>query len=83
MNEEQLLEFLYIAPVALIKFDEGGNVKMANPRVAQLFNRYAPGGYFANFFQFLDVFLDIHFLITFRIFVKPLDTHLIQHNHPW
>lgn len=54
MNEEQLLEFLYIAPVALIKFDEGGNVKMANPRVAQLFNRYAPGGYFANFFQFLD-----------------------------
>jgi PAS domain-containing protein len=54
MNEEQLLEFLYIAPVALIKFDDAGNVKMANPRVAQLFNRYAPGGYFANFFQFLD-----------------------------
>ena len=45
MNEEQLLEFLYIAPVALIKFDEGGNVKMANPRVAQLFNRYAPAGW--------------------------------------
>ncbi|GEM_PF-3826390 len=54
MNEEQLLEFLYIAPVALIQFDEEGNVKMANPRVAQVFNRYAPGGYFANFFTFLD-----------------------------
>jgi len=54
MNEEQLLEFLYIAPVALISFDGEGNVKMANPRVAQLFNRYAPGGYFANLFQFLD-----------------------------
>ena len=53
MNEEQLLEFLYIAPVALIQFGEQGNVKMANPRVAQLFNRYAPGGYFANFFDFL------------------------------
>ena len=53
MNEEQLLEFLYLAPIALIQFDEEGNVKMANPRVAQLFNRYAPGGYFANFFDFL------------------------------
>lgn len=53
MNEEQLLEFLYLAPIALIQFDEQGNVKMANPRVAQLFNRYAPGGYFANFFDFL------------------------------
>jgi PAS domain-containing protein len=54
MNEEQLLEFLYLAPIALIQFDEDGNVKMANPRIAQLFNRYAPGGYFANFFDFLE-----------------------------
>lgn len=57
MNEEQLLEFLYIAPVALIQFDNEGMVKMANPRVAQLFNRYAPGGYFANFYSFLRDFL--------------------------
>ena len=54
MTEEKLLEFLYVAPVALIEFDNQGNVKMANPRVAQLFNRFAPGGYFANFFTFLD-----------------------------
>ena len=54
MNEEQLLEFLYTAPVALIQFDDVGAVKMANPRIAQLFNRFAPGGYFANFFTFLE-----------------------------
>lgn len=51
---EKLLEFLYIAPVALIQFDGNGNVLMANPRVAQLFNRFAPGGYFQNLFAFLD-----------------------------
>lgn len=50
---EHLLEFLYIAPVALIEFDDSGKVVMANPRVAQLFNRFAPGGYFENFFTFL------------------------------
>lgn len=54
MNEEKLLEFLYVAPVALIEFDSEGKVRLANPRVAQLFNRYAPGGYFANLFSFLD-----------------------------
>ena len=53
-HEEKLLEFLYVAPVALIQFDGSGNVTLANPRVAQLFNRYAPGGYFANFLTFLD-----------------------------
>ncbi|MEE4244742.1 MAG: hypothetical protein V2I33_04995 [Kangiellaceae bacterium] len=56
-EEEKLLEFLYLAPVGLIHFDAEGNVKMANPRVAQLFNRFAPGGYFANIFNFLDDFL--------------------------
>lgn len=53
-DEERLLEFLYVAPVGLIEFDDEGNVKMANPRIAQLFNRFAPGGYFANIFNFLD-----------------------------
>ena len=52
MTEEKLLEFLYVAPVALIEFDGRGKVKIANPRVAQLFNRFAPGGYFDNFFTF-------------------------------
>lgn len=51
---ERLLEFLYVAPVGLIEFRRDGTLVMANPRVAQLFNRFAPGGYFANFFAFLD-----------------------------
>jgi PAS domain-containing protein len=51
---ERLLEFLYVAPVGLIEFRRDGQLVMANPRVAQLFNRFAPGGYFANFFSFLD-----------------------------
>lgn len=54
---EKLLEFLYVAPIALIEFDHEGAVKMANPRVAQVFNRYAPGGYFQNFFTFAEEFL--------------------------
>lgn len=54
MDEKQLLEFLYLAPVGLIKFDSDGVMKMANPRVAQLFNRYRPGGYFENFLDLLE-----------------------------
>lgn len=78
MDEEQLLEFLYIAPVALIRFDSTGKVAMANPRVAQLFNRYAPGGYFENFFTFLsDVLPELKAEIT----AFDLENGQIMENH--
>lgn len=51
---ERMYEFLYVAPVALLEFDSAGKVSMANPRVAQLFNRFAAGGYFDNFYSFLS-----------------------------
>lgn len=61
----RLLEFLYVAPVGLIEFDADGQLRMANPRIAQLFNRFAPGGYFENFFDFLsDVLPELRQLIT-------------------
>ncbi|WP_119395086.1 hypothetical protein [Salinibius halmophilus] len=54
---ERLYEFLYVAPVALVEFGQDGTIRMANPRLAQVFNRISMGAYFPNFFDFLDKYI--------------------------
>ncbi|MFN3314235.1 MAG: diguanylate cyclase [Hyphomonas sp.] len=48
---EALTEFLYIAPVGLIRFDMDGTIRIANPRAAQLLMPLTPAGDLENAFS--------------------------------
>jgi hypothetical protein len=50
----KLLEFLYVAPVGLINFDITGAIKMANPKITQIFNPFCPMGQVSNIFDILN-----------------------------
>ncbi len=50
---EALVEFLYLAPVGIIKFQPGGMIEMANPTAAQLLMPLAPDGDLSNLYLLL------------------------------
>lgn len=51
---EQLIQFLYIAPVGLLEFDLKGQIIMANPTITQIFNPFCTNGLIANIFDIFN-----------------------------
>lgn len=51
---ERLTEFLYVVPIALLRFDEQGQVLMANPGFTQIFNTFTETGMVTNIFDLLE-----------------------------
>ena len=51
---EQLLSFLYLAPVALLQLAANGDVRMITPRAAALLMPLSRGGFLDNLFTVLD-----------------------------
>ncbi|MGI4793335.1 MAG: PAS domain S-box protein [Janthinobacterium lividum] len=52
---EALVEFLYLAPVGIIKFRPDGTIDMANPTAAQLLMPLAEDGDMSNLYQLMTV----------------------------
>jgi diguanylate cyclase (GGDEF)-like protein/PAS domain S-box-containing protein len=51
---EALLQFLYLSPVGILRFDRAGCIEMANPAAARLLVPLAPNGAFDDFFALFD-----------------------------
>jgi diguanylate cyclase (GGDEF)-like protein/PAS domain S-box-containing protein len=51
---EALLQFLYLSPIGVLRFDYWGRIDMANPAAARLLVPLAPGGAFDDFFELFE-----------------------------
>jgi diguanylate cyclase (GGDEF)-like protein/PAS domain S-box-containing protein len=54
---EELLEFLYLMPVGVLKFDGDGDVDLMNPAATSLLMPLTPDGTLGNFFQAMALVL--------------------------
>ena len=50
---EELTQFIYLAPVGIIRFRSDGAIGMANPMAVQLLMQLSPGGLLSNAFEAL------------------------------
>lgn len=54
-SDSELLEFLYVVPVGVCRFDRDGTIEIANPKIAQLFMPIAGPGSVKSMREFLRI----------------------------